>query len=61
MTTAPVVLDAGVLIAAIAPHDAHHDPARRIIRRGVLAGALLAHPITLAAARASTGLPLPRS
>ena len=43
-----MVLDAGVLIALMNPGDAHYADAVNVVRRGAIAGALLAHPMTVA-------------
>ncbi|HAN72052.1 MAG TPA: hypothetical protein DCQ36_10780 [Actinobacteria bacterium] len=43
-----IVLDASVLIAVMQPDDAHHDRARRIMRRHAPLSELLAHRVTLA-------------
>lgn len=42
-----IVLDASVLIAALAPDDAHHDAARALILTSPAPDALI-HPLTLA-------------
>lgn len=46
--TAPTILDASVLIAAMNPQDVHHRNAVALLRRGAVAGSLVAHPITIA-------------
>ena len=43
-----MVLDASVLIALMSPGDAHYAAAVAMVRRGAIAGALLAHPMTVA-------------
>ena len=46
--TPPLILDASVLIAAMNPTDAHYRKAVALLRRGAIAGGLVAHPITIA-------------
>lgn len=46
--TPVTILDASVLIAAMNPRDAHHRNAVALLRRGAIAGSLVAHPITIA-------------
>ena len=43
-----MVLDAGVLIALMNPGDAHYADAVAVVRRGAVAGALVAHAMTVA-------------
>ena len=46
--TASTTLDASVLIALMNAGDAHHRDAVTLVRRAAIAGALIAHPITIA-------------
>lgn len=46
--TAATVLDASVLIALMNPGDVHYADAVAMVRRGAIAGGLLAHPMTVA-------------
>ena len=46
--TGAVVLDASVLIALMNPGDVHYAAAVTMVRRGAIAGGLLAHAITVA-------------
>lgn len=46
--TSAMVLDAGVLIALMNPGDAHYADAVAVVRRGAVAGALVAHAMTVA-------------
>lgn len=46
--TAAIVVDASVLIAVMNPDDVHHADAVAMIRRGAIAGGLVAHPMTVA-------------
>ena len=43
-----MVLDASVLIALMNPGDAHYADAVTVVRRGAVAGALVAHAMTVA-------------
>lgn len=46
--TRPIALDASVLIAAMNPGDSHHRRALTLLRKGAIAGGLIAHTITIA-------------
>ena len=46
--TAAMVVDASVLIALMNPDDVHHADAVVLVRRGAIAGGLVAHPVTVA-------------
>ena len=46
--SAATVLDASVLIALMNPGDVHYADAVAMVRRGAIAGGLLAHPMTVA-------------
>lgn len=43
-----MVVDASVLIALMNPGDVHYADAVAMVRRGAIAGGLLAHPMTVA-------------
>ena len=46
--TASTTLDASVLITLMNAGEAHHRDAVTLVRRAAIAGALIAHPITIA-------------
>ena len=43
-----MVVDASVLIALMNPDDVNHADAVALVRRGAIAGGLVAHPVTVA-------------
>ena len=46
--TSTMVLDGSVLIALMHPDDVHYADAVAMVRRGAIAGGLLAHPMSVA-------------